>query len=545
MDRMQHWIAVAAALGTSLPCLAQNAQQWSVANGGNGHWYAVVTGEGMNNWHSARAAAEARGATLACIGTADEWLFVRSMLSASEVWNGPSGPWLGAYQDVTSPSLVEPGIGWKWLSGEPFVFTAWQSGQPSNDCSGAAEDFLHAYRSADSIAGWNDTGLPGACNTLPVNSAVFEWSADNNDNGVVDFGEVASGGAVDINQNGVPDASETRVVRAWGYPTLVPAEGTVADSLFVDLGENFAICLHPDGGITGWGANEWGQWDVPTTVGILRSVACGYAHTIGIRVDGSLVAWGDNRVGQCSVPANIGTVVSVGAGGGASFAANSSGQVFGWGEHPAVPTGLRPVTKVAAGWGIGLARDYLGHLTVWGQNNHGQQDVPADVGRIADMDGSYGHIAALREDGSVVCWGMNSDGQCSVPAGLGQVVDVDAGSFHTLALLADGTVRAWGAGVPNSGGYPNFGQSTMPRDLGEATSVRAGAYFSMALTRPTIACVADIDGDGMVDGIDLAIVLVRWGTSGGKDYPAADIDRSGLVDASDLAEVLSGWGPCP
>jgi hypothetical protein len=545
MDRMQAWFAAATAIGTSMSALAQSAQQWTITTGGNGHWYAIVTDPGVMNWHAARAAAEARGGSLACIETAEEWAFVRALADASDGWNGPHGPWLGGYQDITAGASVEPALGWRWVSGEPIGFSAWHSNQPSNDCAGTPEDFMHLYRYADPDTRWNDIGLPGTCQTLPVIAAVFEWSADCDGNGLVDFGEIASGGVADINQNGTPDACETRVVRTWGIGDLVPAEGTVADSLFVDLGENFAICLHPDGGITGWGANEFGQWNVPAAIGTLRTVACGYAHTIGIRTDGALVAWGDNQSGQCNVPPGIGTAVSIAAGAGASFAANSNGQVFGWGSHPPVPLGLRPVTKVAAGWGIGLARDYLGHLTVWGQNNHGQQNVPANVGRIADMDGSYGHIAALREDGTVVCWGMNSYGQCNVPVGLPTVVDVDAGSFHTVALLADGSVRAWGAGSPGFGGWPNFNQSAIPDDLGDASSVRAGGYFTVALTKPLVPCIADIDANGVVNGVDLAILLDKWGTSGGKDYPAADIDRSGVVDGADLSQVLNAWGLCP
>jgi hypothetical protein len=45
----------------------------------------------------------------------------------------------------------------------------------------------------------------------------------------------------------------------------------------------------------------------------------------------------------------------------------------------------------------------------------------------------------------------------------------------------------------------------------------------------------DLDGNGTVDAIDLAIVIGYWGTSGGKEYPQADIDRSGDIDAADLA----------
>ena len=48
---------------------------------------------------------------------------------------------------------------------------------------------------------------------------------------------------------------------------------------------------------------------------------------------------------------------------------------------------------------------------------------------------------------------------------------------------------------------------------------------------------ADIDGNGLVNGADLAVVLSAFGTASS----AADIDHSGLVDGSDLTAVLAGW----
>jgi hypothetical protein len=57
-------------------------------------------------------------------------------------------------------------------------------------------------------------------------------------------------------------------------------------------------------------------------------------------------------------------------------------------------------------------------------------------------------------------------------------------------------------------------------------------------------CPADIDENTIVDGVDLAIVLSRWGTLP-TDYPRADTNGDGTVDGSDLAVLLSGWGACP
>jgi len=47
----------------------------------------------------------------------------------------------------------------------------------------------------------------------------------------------------------------------------------------------------------------------------------------------------------------------------------------------------------------------------------------------------------------------------------------------------------------------------------------------------------DLDGDGVVGGSDLAVLLGAWGGSG-----AADLDGNGVVDGGDLAIVLGSWG---
>lgn len=51
-------------------------------------------------------------------------------------------------------------------------------------------------------------------------------------------------------------------------------------------------------------------------------------------------------------------------------------------------------------------------------------------------------------------------------------------------------------------------------------------------------CPADINGDGVVDGGDLGIVLAGFGGAGG----TADVNQDGIVDGSDLGIVLAAWG---
>ena len=54
-----------------------------------------------------------------------------------------------------------------------------------------------------------------------------------------------------------------------------------------------------------------------------------------------------------------------------------------------------------------------------------------------------------------------------------------------------------------------------------------------------VPCPADLNGDGIVDGADLGIMLGNWGTSG-----AGDFDGNGTVDGADLGVLLAAWGGC-
>ena len=63
----------------------------------------------------------------------------------------------------------------------------------------------------------------------------------------------------------------------------------------------------------------------------------------------------------------------------------------------------------------------------------------------------------------------------------------------------------------------------------------------LVLTPRAGACAADLNGDGTVNGGDLAILFGAWGLCGGCE---ADIDANGEIDGNDLATVLSSWGDC-
>jgi len=69
-----------------------------------------------------------------------------------------------------------------------------------------------------------------------------------------------------------------------------------------------------------------------------------------------------------------------------------------------------------------------------------------------------------------------------------------------------------------------------------------------ALAPAALACAADINGDGAIDGADLGLLLRDWGPVACD--PAADALRADLtcdnsVGADDLGELLARWGECP
>jgi hypothetical protein len=58
--------------------------------------------------------------------------------------------------------------------------------------------------------------------------------------------------------------------------------------------------------------------------------------------------------------------------------------------------------------------------------------------------------------------------------------------------------------------------------------------------QPDIPCIADVNGDGFIDVLDLLALIENWGVTN----PQFDIDESGQVDLGDLLMVITAWGTC-
>jgi len=75
--------------------------------------------------------------------------------------------------------------------------------------------------------------------------------------------------------------------------------------------------------------------------------------------------------------------------------------------------------------------------------------------------------------------------------------------------------------------------------------VDAGTVESVCLelaSADVVTCPADLDGNGAVDGADLAVLLGKWGAS--CENCPADLNQDGTIGGADLAIVLGAWGAC-
>jgi hypothetical protein len=120
--------------------------QWSVEQGGNGHWYDVI--HYRSTWDDANAHVQTQHFNgmqgyLATLTSAEENLFVWSSFSFD-------GYWLGGYQ--TSKDN-EPAGNWAWITGEAWRWTNWRPGWEPNNAWGD-EDHLQFDWAVGQY--WND-----------------------------------------------------------------------------------------------------------------------------------------------------------------------------------------------------------------------------------------------------------------------------------------------------------------------------------------------------------------------------------------------------
>ncbi|MBU6209501.1 MAG: hypothetical protein KGR22_06285 [Planctomycetes bacterium] len=227
---MKTTIRAAAAVVTLIASSAVDAQQavqWKVSDGGNGHWYRDDLTAVAQTLAARNAAAATIGGHLATVTSQAEHAFVISVafpggsLGLNDTW-----PALGGFRLAGSTQ-------WQWVTGEPFTYAPFSPDPPQYDI---AEWLMMWGQGFTPLLWWTGNGNP------TLGRAIIEWSADCNSDGVVDYGQILQGQLIDADANGVPDICE-----------VDPCPGDITDGGTVDA-TDLSIVL------AAWGTNGQGEF---------------------------------------------------------------------------------------------------------------------------------------------------------------------------------------------------------------------------------------------------------------------------------------------
>jgi len=183
---------------------------------------------------------------------------------------------------------------------------------------------------------------------------------------------------------------------------------------------------------------------------------------------------------------------------------------------------------VASAYGITVRRsafEYSGGFVVSSQN-----------GAVSLLNGGYGTANRVATTASVALGTWNTFTYRWRPStGQGELL-INGSSVATHVTSQTGTTV--------------FASSLLAAtDAAPGTNNAFGYFDDLAIRAvpnapPPPACPADLNGDHVVDGADLGILLGAWGPCAGSPCPA-DLNSDGSVDGADLGLLLGAWGACP
>jgi PQQ-like domain/Dockerin type I domain len=170
---------------------------------------------------------------------------------------------------------------------------------------------------------------------------------------------------------------------------------------------------------------------------------------------------------------------------------------------------------------------------------------------------------AVGNDGTIYTWGIGNVIQRLDPD-TGDVIDV-SDPIQTDSNGPRMAVDALGRVYLSNGGFTQGRFYSFNADLSNRWSIAvpninigapaigsggvlvvAGVGTNVVAYQTKQPCVADLDGSGVVNGLDLAMLLGAWGRCTGPTPPGCPTDLSGdgTVNGIDLAQLLAAWGPC-
>ncbi len=382
---------------------------------------------------------------------------------------------------------------------------------------------------------WNDNQEDGRGTEF---SAVFEWSADCNNDGIVDYGQIFAGDLPDANHNNIPDCCEqgTPCFLTQGLVAHWPLDGTPDDaSGKAHHGQAFNLTPTADrfgvanaayhfNGVNGYmtaagvpiptnNAFSWSLWIKAEEPGV-RGPIIERAQAFGVNLTSPMLF------------TEPGAALSFG-----TCCANNGSSVR-------TPNNSVPTNQ----WFHFVATSAEG----------GRRALYLDGDLVAETVGTaYGQELELfifgrdRMDDPVI-------DNIYFPGALDdiRIYNRELSAAEVLALYHWPMVDSDGDGVADStDNCPNIANPTQADcdndGIGDACEIAAGALDRNHDGIPdSCQCPADITRNGLVDGVDLAIILATWGTNGNQGGVNSDVNGDGIVNGTDLATVLGAWGIC-
>ena len=517
--------------------------QWRVEDGGNGHWYTNTTlpGTGLN-WIDARNQLLLLGGDLASLESTQERVFAMRLVNLAT-----QSPWIGLVQDSDA---CEPGCGWHWVSGASVTDSDWGPGEPNN--------LGDSYGDEDHVTimgyGWGSSGKwadwPGST-VLNTNSALTEWSADCNNDGIVDYGQILNGTLADANANGVPDTCESTLLVPSQSPTIQAAIDAVPAGAQRTV-QVAAGTYHESFALNGKDVIVRGAANNATIVdgtGLTTSIARftgGEPATAGVE---SLV-FRNGIVGSRFTPKSTFTI------GGALYGVNSAAAIrncrfeqntadYGAGAYLLRCT-MNVVDSDFAG---NTARSEGGGMLVFETTGVVSGcDFTQNLSGIAGPGSGSGFkaIGARAAGETVLLTGCTFAGGISAVSGSAveyyqNTVSV-SGILRLTGCTITGNSSGLGAGGLNViGGMYSCVLSGGTSICFNTTSNVDGPYLIEG-SATVCDCLADLTHDGAVNGGDLGVLLSSWGLT--LPSGAGDVNHDGVVNAADLALLLGSWGVC-
>ncbi len=472
--------------------MAGDAVQWRVEDGGNGHWYALnSTGA---TWHNAANMAVARGGHLATVTSIGELAICQPIVATA--WEHA---WIGGFQ-------ADPSCGadcsWTWVTGEPWNYTNWAPTEPNNYWGiDSSEDYVAMY--AGPFTGqWNDE------RESMNRPSLIEWSADCNNDGIVDYGQCQDGSLPDANTNNIPDCCES------GSP-CPPDPCSPSSVLLVDTFEG--ATLDPQRWTT-YLPYECSR--VQPVSGSVEFQARGHLESraqfpvlengIEIRTRFTYISGGeffDTAAMTDAAP---------------SSGAISNGLLFTFINYPGYSPFLihqasntfklgAPVTSGSVSLTAGDTFEAVMRVT--------PGLATAELRNITNPSGVFAITrtwSGVPLGNKVVCYNRDL---CDTRTNLDLIEIIKLGN---LGPDCDNDGSSDECAIAS--GAPDINHNTIP---------------------DTCECIGDIYVDGIINGGDLGVLLAYWGpTTNAAASIACDLNVDGVVNGSDLGILLAYWGPC-